>query len=258
MNNYRNFFNLEGRVAIVTGGAGLIGREIAKGLCDLGATVYIADLKVGNTLETIDNQNARFVSLDITSETSVENAVAHLMNESGRIDILVNSAYPRTSDWGIKFEKVPFSSWKENIDNQLGGYFLCCQKVAEQMKAQEYGSIINIGSIYGSVAPDFSVYEGTEMTMPVAYSAIKGGIIALTRYIATYYGSFNIRANVVSPGGIIDRQPQTFIDKYNYKTPLGRMGTPMDVAGAVLFLASDASAYITGQNFLVDGGWTAW
>ena len=126
------------------------------------------------------------------------------------------------------------------------------------MKEQGGGSIINIGSIYGTVAPDFSIYAGTEMTMPVAYSAIKGGIIALTRYIATYYGSSNIRANVVSPGGIIDRQAQTFIDRYIEKTPLDRMGTPPDVAGAVLFLASDASAYITGQNLLVDGGWTAW
>ena len=243
---------------MITGGAGLIGREITKALCDLGATVYIADLKEGNILDIIGNQNTKFVSLDITSEASVDNAVAHILNESARIDILVNSAYPRTSDWGLKFEKIPFSSWKENLDNQLGGYFLCCQKVAEKMKKQRNGSIINIGSIYGSVAPDFSIYDGTEMTMPVAYSAIKGGIIALTRYIATYYGAFNIRANVVSPGGIIDQQAQTFIDRYNQKTPLGRMGTPPDVAGGVLFLASDASAYITGQNLLVDGGWTAW
>ena len=258
MNNYTNLFSLEGKVAIITGGSGLIGREIVKALSDLGATVYIADLKEDELFDIKGAKNAKFVSLDITSEVSVNTTVARILNESGRIDILVNSAYPRTSDWGVKFEKVPFSSWKENIDNQLGGYFLCCQKVAEQMKEQGGGSIINIGSIYGSVAPDFSIYEGTEMTMPVAYSAIKGGIIALTRYIATYYGSFNIRANVVSPGGIIDRQSETFIDRYSKKTPLGRMGTPSDVAGAVIFLASDASAYVTGQNLLVDGGWTAW
>ena len=126
------------------------------------------------------------------------------------------------------------------------------------MKQQGGGTIINLASIYGGVAPDFSMYEGTEMTMPAAYSAIKGGIIALTKYIATYYARYQVRANVISPGGIFDNQQQAFVEKYSEKTPLGRMGTPFDVAGAVVFLASDASSYITGQNLIIDGGWTAW
>ncbi|MEK7333547.1 MAG: SDR family oxidoreductase, partial [Nitrospirota bacterium] len=120
------------------------------------------------------------------------------------------------------------------------------------------GTIINLASIYGVVAPDFSIYEGTEMTMPVAYSAIKGGIIALTRYIATYYAKYNVRANTVSPGGIFDNQQETFVKRYSDKTPLGRMGSPSEVTGAVVFLASEAASYITGQNLIVDGGWTAW
>ena len=258
MNNYKNILSLDGKVAMITGGSGLIGKEIAKALCDLGATVYIADVNQEHTLNNSGDLNTKSLPLDITSEASVDNAIRMLMLESDRIDILVNCAYPRTKDWGLKLEEVPFTSWKDNLNSHLGGYFLCCQKVAEKMKDQRSGSIINISSIYGTVAPDFSIYEGTEMTMPVAYSAIKGGIIALTRYLATYYGSYDIRANTVSPGGIFDRQAQSFVDRYRDKTPLKRMGTPVDVAGAVLFLASEASAYITGQNLLVDGGWTAW
>jgi NAD(P)-dependent dehydrogenase (short-subunit alcohol dehydrogenase family) len=126
------------------------------------------------------------------------------------------------------------------------------------MRRQGGGVIINLASIYGVSAPDFSIYEGTEMTMPVAYSAIKAGIIALTKYIATYYGRYNVRANTISPGGIFDNQPKSFVEKYSGKTPLGRMGTPKEVASVVIFLASDGSSYITGQNLLVDGGWTVW
>jgi NAD(P)-dependent dehydrogenase (short-subunit alcohol dehydrogenase family) len=126
------------------------------------------------------------------------------------------------------------------------------------MKKHGGGSIINLASIYGIVAPDFSIYEGTELTMPVAYASIKAGIIALTKYIATYFGHDNIRANTVSPGGIYDNQPPSFVDKYSRKTPLGRMGNPSEIVGAVIYLASDASSFVTGHNLTVDGGWTAW
>ena len=126
------------------------------------------------------------------------------------------------------------------------------------MKRQGGGSIINFASIYGVVAPDFSIYEGTDMTMPVAYSAIKGGIITLSKYFATYYGGDNIRVNAISPGGIFSGQAESFVDRYAQKTPMKRMGTPEEIAGAVVFLSSNASSYVTGQNLLVDGGWTAW
>jgi NAD(P)-dependent dehydrogenase (short-subunit alcohol dehydrogenase family) len=126
------------------------------------------------------------------------------------------------------------------------------------MAKQRGGAIINLASIYGNVAPDFSIYEGTEMTMPVAYSAIKGGIIALTRYIATYYAHYNVRANTVSPGGIFDHQKPSFVERYSKKTPLGRMARPEEIVGAVVYLASDASSYVTGHDLIVDGGWTAW
>src|SRR3989304_8747593 len=147
---------------------------------------------------------------------------------------------------------------KVNVDNHLGGYFVMCKETAMIMKERGGGSMINLASIYGVVAPDFSIYEGTEMTMPVAYASIKAGVIAMTKYIATYFGTHNIRANVISPGGIHDNQAPSFVEKYSRKTPLGRMGKPHEIVGAVIYLASDASSYVTGQNILVDGGWTAW
>ena len=252
---YREIFSCANKVAIVTGGSGLIGKEIVKGLHEFGAKVYIADIEKS---EELIGREIEHVHTDVTSEESVNKMITGVVRDAGRIDILVNSAYPRTKDWGLKFEHVTTSSWNINLNNHLGGYFLCCQKAAEQMKQQGGGTIINMASIYGVVAPDFSIYEGTEMTMPVAYSAIKGGIIALTRYIATYYAKYNVRANAVSPGGIFDNHEETFVRKYSDKTPLGRMGRPSEITGAVVFLASEASSYVTGQNLIVDGGWTAW
>lgn len=256
--SYKDLFSCEDKVALVTGGAGLLGREIAKALYDFGAKVYIGDIDEKKAKEISGDTGIGYVHLDISSEDSIGKAMETVIRDNGGLDIMVNSAYPRTKDWGNKIEKVSLESWKNNVDSQMGGYFFCCRKAAEQMKQQGGGTIINLASIYGVVAPDFSIYEGTEMTMPVAYSAIKGGIIALTRYIATYYAKYNVRANTVSPGGIFDNQQETFVRRYSDKTPLGRMGSPSEVTGAVVFLASEAASYVTGQNLIVDGGWTAW
>jgi NAD(P)-dependent dehydrogenase (short-subunit alcohol dehydrogenase family) len=254
---YTNLFSCENRTAIVTGGCGLIGKEIVKGLSQFGANVYIADQNEAEA-KKLTEQNIKYINLDITSEKSVRDVVERVVSESGKIDILVNCAYPRTKDWGVKFENVKFDSWKLNVDNHLGGYFLMCKEAAMIMKEHGGGSIINLASIYGIVAPDFSIYDDTEMTMPVAYASIKAGIIAMTKYLATYFGSSNIRANIISPGGIYDNQAPSFVEKYSRKTPLGRMGKPDEIVGAVIYLASDASFFVTGQNILVDGGWTAW
>jgi NAD(P)-dependent dehydrogenase (short-subunit alcohol dehydrogenase family) len=254
---YRNLFSCKDKVALVTGGLGLIGKEIVRGLNDLGAFVCIADINE-DQMKGLNNPTAvNYQNLDITSEDSIRQIVESVIRQFKKIDILVNCAYPRTGDWGARCEDVSFDSWKMNVNGHLGGYFLCCQKVAEQMKLQGGGSIINFASIYGIVAPDMSIYEGTPMTMPVAYSAIKGGVIAFSKYMASYYAKHNIRVNCVSPGGIFDKQPDSFVEKYISKTPLGRMGTPKDMVGAVLYLASDASLYVTGHNLIVDGGWTA-
>ena len=254
---YRNLFSCKDKVALVTGGLGLIGKEIARGLNDFGAAVCVADINE-HQMEWLKNcASVNFQPLDITSDESIHKTLEAVIKQYKKIDILVNCAYPRTGDWGARCENVSFDSWKINVNSHLGGYFLCCQKVAEQMKLQGGGAIVNFASIYGIVAPDFSIYEGIPMTMPVAYSAIKGGVIAFSKYMASYYAKNNIRVNCVSPGGLFDKQPASFVEKYIAKTPLGRMGTPEDIVGAVLYLASDASLYVTGHNLIVDGGWTA-
>ena len=254
-----NVFSLNDKTAVVTGGAGLIGKTVCLELAKAGANVYIADVEEKNALK-IKKQNKKIKSirLDITNEKSIEKCIKTVIQKEKKIDIWINCAYPRTSDWSNKFEEIKYESWKKNVDMHLNGYFLCCQKIAEQMKKQKKGSIINFSSIYGIVGPNFSIYDDTNMTMPAAYSAIKGGIITFTKYLATYYGKHNVRVNAICPGGIFDKQDKKFIKNYEEKTPLKRMGKPEDIAGPILFLASDASSYMTGQSLIVDGGWTCW
>ncbi len=160
-------------------------------------------------------------------------------------------------DWGTKFEEINPASWRSNVDMQMNSCFVVCQKVLKHMKRQQNGSIVNIASIYGIVGNDFTLYEDYGGTSPAAYAAIKGGIINLTRYLASYYGKDNIRINCVSPGGVFDNQNPLFVKKYEEKVPLRRMGIPEDIAPAVSFLLSDEAKYVTGHNLVVDGGWTA-
>ena len=252
-------FLLKGKTAVVTGGAGLIGKPVSIGLAEAGAKVYIADIdeKKGLKIEK-QNNKVKSIKLDITDIKSIKNCIKKITEKEKKIDIWVNCAYPHTKDWSDKFEKIKPESWKKNVDMHLNGYFLCCQQIAEQMKKQKNGSIINFSSIYGLVGPDFSIYENTNSTMPAAYSAIKGGIITFTKYLATYYAKKGVRVNAVAPGGIFDKQPNSFVKKYSEKTPMGRMGKPKEVVGPVMFLASDASSYVTGHVLVVDGGWTIW
>jgi len=242
-------FTLENKVIVVTGGNGLLGKAIIERCRAAKAITISADL-------FIEPNSINDIVLDITSEESISTGIERVVSRFGKIDGWVNNAYPRTKDWGAKFEDIPFESWKKNVDMHLNGYYLCCQKILEQMKIQGFGSVINMASIYGFMGPDFTVYEDTPMTMPAAYSAIKGGIINLSRYLASYYGPSNIRVNCVSPGGIFDNQPQTFVDKYEFKVPMRKMGQTSDIPGSIHFLLSDDSAYITGHNLVVDGGWS--
>jgi NAD(P)-dependent dehydrogenase (short-subunit alcohol dehydrogenase family) len=254
---YEDIFSCKNKIAIVTGGCGLIGRELVRGLADFGAVVYAADTDGIAAKKHLDHDNVIFLQADITSQDSVIAGIEKVKGEQGRIDILVNTAFPRTGDWMLKAESVPFDSWKQNVNDHLGGYFICCQAVAEEMKKKRSGSIINFASTYGVVAPDFSIYEGTPMTSAVAYSAIKGGLITFTKYLASYYSKYNIRVNSISPGGVFDNQHPEFVANYSKRALLGRMAKASEIVGAAVFLASDAASYITGHNLMVDGGWTA-
>lgn len=242
---------LNDKIIIVTGGSGLLGRSIIEKLTEEGAYPINMDLGID------EPGDLSVISCDITSADAVQTGVQRILERFGRIDGLVNNAYPRTADWGVKFENIPLDSWKQNIDLQLNSYFFVSQEVLKSMKQNRAGSIVNLASIYGVVGPDFSVYDETEMTMPAAYSAIKGGLINFSRYLASYYGPYGIRVNCVSPGGVFNHQPESFVTRYEIKTPLRRMATPSDISPAVSFLLSDEAGYITGQNLVVDGGWTA-
>lgn len=252
-----NSFNLNNKTVVVTGGCGLLGVAMCELLAKSGAAVVMTDIfpDKGVQLEQqfqSQNLNVTFQCLDITSETSVAKFVSSLP----AVDGWINNAYPRTADWGLKFEDIPFNSWKQNVDMHLNGYFLCAQKVLERMKIQGSGSFVNMGSIYGILGPDFSVYDDTSMTMPAAYSAIKGGLVNLTRYLASYYGPYSIRVNCVSPGGVHNNQPEQFVRRYTQKVPLKRMATPEDIIFGIIYLLSDASCYVTGHNLIIDGGWS--
>lgn len=262
MKSYLDKFSLKTKVAFVTGGVGLLGSEVVKALADASAKVVILDInkdlgeKIALKLKKRGCE-VFFETFDITDLENADSAIDDLRKKYKRIDVFVNSAYPRTSDWGKKVEELSIDSWRKNVDMHLNSYSWISRKVCLIMKEQKAGSLINFGSIYGVVGNDFTVYEGTGLTSPMAYSAIKGGIINLGRYLASYFGEFNVRVNTVCPGGVFDNQNQMFIKNYSKKTPLKRMGNPNEIASTVLFLASDASSYVTGSTLIVDGGWTA-
>lgn len=259
----KSAFDLNGKTVIITGGAGLIGSAFSKACVESNANLVIVDIdeKKGNDLiDTIKaetkNENIVFQRCDITNIRDIEHLIDIILEKFGTIDALVNNAYPRNKNYGKVFEEVTFNDFCENVNMHLGGYFLITQQVAKTMIKQKHGNIINMASIYGFAAPRFEVYGDTKMTMPVEYAAIKGGIITLTKYLASYLGKYNIRVNAVSPGGVYDGQPENFVDAYSKKVVLGnRMANADDLTDVLIFLLSDGSKYITGQNMIVDGGW---
>lgn len=243
--------HLKNKIIVVLGGNGMLGKEFVKQIQENEGIAINADINQQTDLKKHQYE------CNITDEKSIQSLIEIVLKQYGKIDGWVNTAYPRTTDWGAKIDNISFDSWKKNVDMHMNGYFIASKLAIDAMLPFKGGSLINISSIYGVVGPDFTIYEGTEMTMPVAYSAIKGGLINLGQYLASYYGKSGIRVNTISPGGIFDNQPKTFLDNYNKKVPLKRMGTPQDIAPAVVYLLSDAASYITGHNLIIDGGWTA-
>ena len=259
-------FDLKDKTIIITGGAGLLGSTFSKVCAEYGANVVIADIDEGKANKLIeqikketgnDNKMIIFQKCDITNVNDIQNLIDTALNKFGKIDSLVNTAYPRNKNYGRKFGDVTFEDFCENVNVHLGGYFLITKEISKVMMQQNYGNIINMASIYGFSAPKFEIYEGTDMTMPVEYAVIKGGLINLTKYLASYLGEYNIRVNAISPGGVFNNQPESFVKKYSEKVVLGkRMANTDDIVGVLIFLLSDASKYITGQNIMVDGGFT--
>jgi NAD(P)-dependent dehydrogenase (short-subunit alcohol dehydrogenase family) len=254
---------LKDKVIVVTGGAGLIGRSFAKTIAEQGGVAVVADLDESagrDVAETLQSEKhpgqVIYGKLDITSKQSIGDLIADLHKQYGRIDAVVNNAYPRTKQYGRKFEDVTFEDFNQNVSLHLGGYFLTAQQFAAYFKTQGGGNIVNMSSIYGVIAPRFDIYDGTPMTMPVEYAAIKSSIIHLTKYMAKYFQGENIRVNCISPGGILDGQPAEFLARYNSRALSKGMLDPDDLQGALLFLLGNMSTYVNGQNIVVDDGWS--
>jgi NAD(P)-dependent dehydrogenase (short-subunit alcohol dehydrogenase family) len=270
-------FDLTGRTALVTGGAGLLGKEFCRTLAEAGAAIVVADLNEDAAIAEAESLRkegfrARGIRTDVTDRRSVSRVVESALEAFGRLDILVNSAAldPKVDPQALaqgatplgSFEDYPLDAWNAALNVNLTGIFLITQACVAPMLAQgKKGSIINICSTYGLNGPDQRIYrkEGhPQMYKPVYYSVTKAGVLGFTKYLAAYYMDTHIRVNALTPGGVYHQHDETFVANYSAKTILGRMADKDEMNGALLFLASDASSYMTGANLIVDGGWTAW
>ena len=255
--------SISGKTIVITGGAGLVGKEFVKSVVKNGGVAIIGDINPIAGKETIIEISKEtgasqidFYELDITSKESIQNLISFVHQKYGKIDALVNNAYPRNKNYGRKFEDVEFEDFCENINLNIGGYFLTSQQFIKYFRQQGFGNIVNISSIYGVIAPRFEIYDDTQMTMPVEYAAIKSSIIHLTKYMAKYTRGDNIRVNAISLGGILDNQPNSFLDAYKKFTLNKGMLEKQDITGTLIFLLSDNSNFINGQNLVVDDGFT--
>jgi len=263
-------FLLTGRVAIVTGATGLLGKKHSEALASAGASVVVADLNEASaqTFAAQLGDQHLGVALDVTNEASVQAVRDRVLDRYGRIDILVNNAAlneavenPSMALELTAFENFPVAQFRASLDVNVTGVFLCSQVFGSVMAQQGKGSIINVASTYGLVGPDQSIYrdEAGEQTFfkTAAYPATKGAVVNFTRFLASYWGHKGVRVNTLTPGGVENNQNETFVRNYSARTVLGRMAQPDEYQGAIVYLASDASSYMTGSNLVVDGGWTA-
>lgn len=269
----RSLFDLKDKVAVVTGGAGILGQHFCAGLAEAGAKVAVVDLHEAKAIEIADQIGQRYstqaigVGCDVSDPDSVGTMVARIVSEFGEINILHNNAAGKSDNldaFFAPFEEYSLDQWRQIMAVNLDGMFLVAQSIGKQMVVQgKGGSIIQTASIYGVVAPDHRIYEGSfylgrQIDSPAVYSASKAGVIGLTKYLAAYWAEKKIRVNTLTPGGVESGQNHQFQQKYSARVPLGRMAKPTEMVGALLYLASEASSYVTGQNMIVDGGLTAW
>lgn len=266
-------FDLRDNVIVITGGAGLIGKEYVQALSEAGAYSVVADINsdaAHRVSKEKGGKNSLPVQLDVKDPKSVKNMVQAVIDRFGHIDGLVNNAAldpkfdpEHAEEHHLTFENYPLELWRESLDVNLTGMFLCAQAVAPVMLKQRKGSIVNISSIYGLVGPDQRLYEKDDphirpSVKPVTYSVTKSAVLGLTKYLATYWGGKGIRVNTLTLGGVFNNHEEEFVRRYSWRNPMGRMAQASEYCGALIFLLSDASSYMTGSNLVVDGGWTAW
>lgn len=272
----KNFFDLTGRVAIITGGAGFLGPKHAEVIANYGGIPVIVDLphqapeKKAEALSETIGKSVVGYSADITKQEEVQGLLDWVLLNNGRVDILINNAAnnPKVEATGLtgwaRFENFPISMWDEDLNVILKGSFLCCQVIGSEMAKKKSGVILNIASDLAVIAPDQRLYkqeglpEDKQPVKPVTYSVAKTGLIGLTRYLATYWASSGVRVNSISAGGVYNNQPDDFVQRLNQLIPMGRMADLDEWQGAILFLTSDASSYITGTNMVIDGGRSVW
>ena len=266
MRTLKQLMDLQGRVALITGGAGHIGRVVGEGLAELGAAIAVLDLdqSAGTTAAEISQKHgvkSLGLAVDLTDLPAVQSAPQKVLDEFGRLDIVVHSAAyggdTKFPGWAVPFTEQTTEAWDRALRVNLTSAFALAQAARQPLIDSGHGSIVFISSIYGLVGPDMSLYEGTAMANPAGYGASKGGLLQLMRYLATVLAP-QIRVNAISPGGVWRQQPEQFHDRYRTRTPLGRMATEEDLKGAAAYLSSDLSSYVTGHNLVVDGGWTTW
>jgi len=257
--------DMGGRTVVITGGAGHLGRAMAAAMLETGASVALLDRDESALAAAAESlgggdELASF-AVDLASEDQRAALPARIATRFGGLDVLVNNAAfvgdSTLEGWAVPFSEQRIDTWRRAIEVNLTAPFHLVQLLHSMLAASGHGAVVNIASLYGVLGPDMSLYEGTQMGNPAAYAASKGGVIQLTRWLATTLAP-NVRANCISPGGLARGQPSSFVDKYDKRTPLGRMGTEEDLVGAVVYLASDLSRWVTGQNIMVDGGFSAW
>jgi len=255
-----DIFSLQSKVIVVIGGQGRIGQNVCNSLSKIGATIICADLNVDSEELIVNAQDELYahwrVHCDIRSQSNVENLISQIQSKFSKIDAVINCSYPRNQAFGAPLEEVLYEDFCENLSIHVGGYFLICQQFSLKFLEQGYGNIINFSSIYGSLVPRFEIYKGTAMQMPVEYSAIKSGIEHMSRYFAQKYKKDNIRVNCISPGGIYDGQEKSFTIAYSKFSGNKGLLDPNDLMGGLIFLLSDSSKYMTGQNLIIDDGYS--